>query len=105
MPKVLSDLIVDHSTIHESLSKEKFAFLKWANEKFDNLNIVSPGYGVGHQINLEFLTTMISDQIIDNKQYLFPEAIIGMDTHISMINSLGIITQNIQENDGNIKLR
>lgn len=114
-PQIMIDLIVDHSMISESVGTkhslnanlkneideniDKYRFLKWASQEFENLNVVPPGFGVGHQINLEFLSTMISVKPYNEKQYMIPETLAGTDLHTSMINSMGILAWKIEELD------
>lgn len=115
VPQIMIDLVVDHSMVAESVGTkhslntniknevdeniERYRFLKWANEEFENLNIVPPGFGVGHQINLEFLSTMICVETFNDKKYMIPETLIGTDLHVSMINSLGILAWKVEELD------
>ena len=114
-PKIFIDLIVDHSLEVESVSTkyscnnnlkneissnyERYKFLKWASKTFENLNIVPPGFGVGNQINLEYLTTIVCIKEINDKKYIVPEFIAGTDSHITMANAMGVNTINISSID------
>jgi aconitate hydratase len=102
-PKIPVDLIIDHSiqvdyygTIYAfnlnlknefERNKERYAFLKWAQSAFDNLRIVPPGKGIIHQINLEYLAKVIDER----NGILFPDTLLGTDSHTTMINGIGVI--------------
>jgi len=114
-PQIMIDLIVDHSLIAQSVAtnhslntnlkiemdtnKQKYHFLKWVSQNFENINIVTPGFGIGHQINLEHLATMISIEEFNGKQYMIPESLLGTDVHTNMISSLGVLSYSIEETD------
>ena len=97
------DLVVDHSiqvdsNSHPSSLKfnedlefkrnyERFKFLKWGSRSFDNFRIVPPGNGIVHQVNLEYLA-----RVVFNKQgLLYPDSLVGTDSHTTMINALGVL--------------
>jgi aconitate hydratase len=102
-PSVPVDLVVDHSVmvdaygVPDALSRnqalelkrnaERYAFLRWGAQAFDNLRIVPPGNGILHQINLEYLARVVWTK--DGVAY--PDSVLGMDSHTAMINSLGIL--------------
>lgn len=106
-PKVMIDLVIDHSlNINSSskfdssvlnlekeikINKERYEFVKWAQSQFENLSIVPSGFGVSHQLNLEYLSTMIASKQIDEKIFIYPETLIGTDSHTTMINALGVL--------------
>ncbi len=102
-PRVRSDLVIDHSiqvdfygtsySLELNMKKEfernmeRYKFLKWAQGSFHNLRVVPPGNGIIHQVNLEFLSS-----VIDVKDGLaFPEIVIGTDSHTTMIGGIGIL--------------
>ena len=106
-PKIQVDLVVDHSIVvnasgsseaaeinsaeqHE-INKERFAFLKWTAQAFENLRVIPPDSGICHQVNLELLSTGIVIQREQNRNTVFPEVVIGADSHTTTINSLGIL--------------
>jgi aconitate hydratase len=102
-PSVPVDLVVDHSVMVDAFgvadavarnqaielkrNAERYAFLRWGAQAFDNLRIVPPGNGILHQINLEHLARVVwtSDRVA------YPDSVLGMDSHTAMINSLGIL--------------
>ena len=103
-PSVPVDLIVDHAVMvdnyatPDALKKnlgieltrnaERYSFLRWGAQAFDNFRIVPPGSGICHQINLEYLARVVwtNDQGV-----AYPDSVLGMDSHTAMINSLGIL--------------
>ena len=100
------DLVIDHSmTINHwaekfalqknmdrefEVNRERFAFLKACEARFDKLRVVPPGGGIMHQVNLEYLghTVMVSD---DDPSLLIPDTNLGTDSHTTMINGLGVL--------------
>ncbi len=107
-PIIPSDLIVDHSiqvdyfgtkyafylnlkTEYER-NKERYMLLKWAKESFSNLRIVPPGNGIIHQVNLEYLSKVISSENVRGNTFAFPELVIGTDSHTTMANGLSVLS-------------
>ena len=106
-PIVRSDMVIDHSVQvdHFSTSKslnlniekeferntERYELLKWAQGAFDNFNIIPPGTGIIHQVNLEYLAEVIlkDDKIDDPTAYM--DTCVGTDSHTTMINGLGVL--------------
>jgi len=104
-----ADLVIDHSvqvdfvrssdalTKNESLefqrNKERFTFLKWGARAFDNMLIVPPGSGIVHQVNLEYLARVVfeNEDSSDNSKILYPDSVVGTDSHTTMINGLGVL--------------
>ncbi|TRY61731.1 hypothetical protein TCAL_01818 [Tigriopus californicus] len=68
-------------------NEERFAFLKWVNKSFGNITVIPPGTGVMHQVNLEYLARIVTCQ----DGLLFPDSLIGTDSHTTMINGLGVL--------------
>eukprot|EP00274_Cyanoptyche_gloeocystis_P008405 CAMPEP_0196659328 /NCGR_PEP_ID=MMETSP1086-20130531/34369_1 /TAXON_ID=77921 /ORGANISM="Cyanoptyche gloeocystis , Strain SAG4.97" /LENGTH=894 /DNA_ID=CAMNT_0041993261 /DNA_START=46 /DNA_END=2730 /DNA_ORIENTATION=- len=101
-PLVPVDLVVDHSVqvdafgSPEALEKnealefqrnhERFSFLKWGSKAFENLLIVPPGSGIVHQVNLEYLARVV----FNSNGVLYPDSLVGTDSHTTMINGLGV---------------
>ena len=106
-PKVPVDLIVDHSVqvdrsgtedafafnleIELKRNRERFAFLKWGQQGFNTFKVVPPGIGIVHQVNLEHLSQVIGQQKVENEILLYPETLVGTDSHTTMINGLGVL--------------
>jgi len=106
-PLVPVDLVIDHS-IQVDHFKEKNAFflnarkeyernaeryklLKWAQKSFDNFRVVPPESGICHQINLEYLATVVATKQTAQGTLAFPDTLVGTDSHTTMINALGVL--------------
>jgi aconitate hydratase len=105
-PRTIIDLIVDHSVmvdfagtpdamarnveIEYQRNQERYSFLKWAQTAFKNVRIIPPGWGILHQINLEYLARVVWSEEVDGETVAFPDCLIGMDSHTPMINGMGI---------------
>jgi aconitate hydratase len=101
------DLVIDHSiqvdkyasnnalqentAIEIQRNYERYEFLKWGQRAFTNFRVVPPGTGICHQVNLEYLATVISTKTIDNIEFLIPDTLVGTDSHTTMINGLGVL--------------
>ena len=101
------DLIIDHSLqadvfgnkaafrenflIEMKRNYERYTFLKWGQQAFRNFQLVPPGTGICHQINLEYLGRIVWSSQIDGKLFAYPDTLIGTDSHTTMINSLGVL--------------
>ena len=97
------DLVIDHSVqvdkarikdawkqneeIEFNRNYERFEFLKWGSTAFDNFSIVPPGSGIVHQVNLEYLARVILE---NSKNVVYPDSVVGTDSHTTMINGLGV---------------
>lgn len=102
-PVCPADLVIDHSVQvdfsrtpdaqqkNENLeferNKERFTFLKWGAKAFRNMLIVPPGSGIVHQVNLEYLARVV----FSDTNYLYPDSLVGTDSHTTMINGLGVL--------------
>ncbi len=102
-PLVACDLVIDHSiqvdayasgealTINEKKeferNQERYEFLKWGQQAFDNFRVVPPATGIVHQVNLEYLSTVVWD----HNGILYPDSLVGTDSHTTMINGLGVV--------------
>lgn len=103
-PLVPVDLVIDHSVqidysgspdaleknmeLEFKRNRERYQFLKWGMQAFNSFKVVPPGTGIIHQVNLEYLAKGI---IKDKKGILFPDTLVGTDSHTTMINGLGIV--------------
>ncbi|MDX1757381.1 MAG: aconitate hydratase AcnA [Marinobacter sp.] len=101
------DLVIDHSvmvdkfgdasafrdnvTIEMERNRERYEFLRWGQEAFDNFRVVPPGTGICHQVNLEYLGRTVWTREQDGKTFAFPDTLVGTDSHTTMINGLGIL--------------
>ena len=68
-------------------NRERFEFLKWGQSAFKNFRIVPPGFGIVHQVNLEYLGKVV----MEKDGVLYPDTVVGTDSHTTMINGLGIV--------------
>ena len=101
------DLVIDHSVMvdhfgnnqayEENVKKEfernieRYEFLKWGQRAFDNFYLVPPGGGICHQVNLENIATTIWSDNIENVNYLYPDSVVGTDSHTTMVNALSVL--------------
>ncbi|WP_106419439.1 aconitate hydratase AcnA [Salinicola tamaricis] len=101
------DLVIDHSVmvdhfgdksafkdnvaIEMERNQERYEFLRWGQNAFDNFRVVPPGTGICHQVNLEYLGKTVWTKEVDGKTYAFPDTLVGTDSHTTMINGLGIL--------------
>jgi len=106
-PQIPVDLVMDHSIqvdhfgtddalrlnmmIELQRSRERYAFIHWGQKAFDNLRVVPPGIGIVHQVNLEYLTKGVCTALEADSNVLFPDTLVGADSHTTMINGLGIV--------------
>jgi aconitate hydratase len=102
-PLVPVDLVIDHSIQVDDFGRdeslqlniemefrrngERYRFLKWGAQAFDGLRIVPPGFGICHQVNLEFL----AQGVLAKDGVLFPDTLVGTDSHTTMVNGLGVV--------------
>lgn len=106
-PKIPVDLVIDHSVqvdynqfanpigrnmvIEYQRNQERYQFIRWAQDAFDNFRVVPPGKGIVHQINLEYLASVVSHQSFHTVDWAFPDTLFGTDSHTTMINGLGVL--------------
>jgi aconitate hydratase len=106
-PAIPVDLVVDHSVqvdefgSSDSLEKnmdlefarneERYKFLSWAQKSFDNYRAVPPATGIVHQVNLEYLASVVQTAEQNGEWEAFPDSLVGTDSHTTMINGLGIL--------------
>jgi len=106
-PVVPVDLIVDHSVQVDSYGSprsivinldreyerngERYRFLRWARDAYRNLRIVPPGNGICHQVNLEYLSTVVAAAGEDGRSVAFPDTLIGTDSHTTMVNGASVL--------------
>ncbi|UXY54927.1 aconitate hydratase AcnA [Pseudomonas tohonis] len=101
------DLVIDHSVMVDRFASpeafeqnveiemerngERYAFLRWGQNAFDNFSVVPPGTGICHQVNLEYLGRTVWTRDEDGRTYAFPDTLVGTDSHTTMINGLGVL--------------
>lgn len=90
--QTMLDIVIDNVDNNEQKNKERYTFLKYVANTFNNISIIPPNTNPLNQVNLEYLSTMLSLKIYDSKPFLIPEAIVGTDSHSFMLNSLGVFS-------------
>jgi len=106
-PLSLVDLVIDHSVqvdyyghkdsfeknvkIEFDRNKERYEFLHWGQEAFDNFRVVPPGTGICHQINLEYLARVVWSSKVDGVLTVYPDTVFGTDSHTTMVNGLAVL--------------
>jgi aconitate hydratase len=106
-PLVPVDLVIDHSVqvdhfgtstaLQQNVEREfernqeRYSLLRWAQGAFKNFRLVPPGAGIVHQVNLEYLADVVTTRETDDGLVIFPDTVIGTDSHTTMINGLGVL--------------
>ena len=101
------DLVIDHSVMVDKFgtqksydenvryefqrNQERYEFLKWGQNSFDNFYLVPPGAGICHQVNLENIAKTIWVNKIENETFLYPDSVVGTDSHTTMVNALSVL--------------
>ncbi|WP_375055360.1 aconitate hydratase AcnA [Zobellella sp. DQSA1] len=101
------DLVIDHSVMVDAFADdqafatnvdmemarngERYAFLRWGQQTFDNFRVVPPGTGICHQVNLEYLGQTVWRTLRDGDTVACPDTLVGTDSHTTMINALGVL--------------
>lgn len=106
-PHVPVDLVIDHSVqvdkartpnafsfnleLEFERNQERYTFLKWGQQAFKTFKVVPPAIGIVHQVNLENIATVVSSKKSGNKMLIFPDTLVGTDSHTTMVNGLGVV--------------
>jgi len=106
-PLQRADLVIDHSVqvdqfgtntafaynarLEFERNRERYAFLRWGQEAFDNFRVVPPDTGIVHQVNLEYLASVVYEKQQDGALLAYPDTLVGTDSHTTMINGLGVL--------------
>ncbi|AFZ74482.1 aconitate hydratase AcnA [Natronobacterium gregoryi] len=106
-PEVPCDLVIDHSVQVDHFgtddayeknvereyerNEERYRAIKWAQQAFDEFNVVPPGTGIVHQVNLEHLGRVVHEREEDGEQWLVPDTLVGTDSHTPMIGGIGVV--------------
>ena len=101
------DLVIDHSVqvdkfghqsaltentdIEMSRNFERYEFLRWGQTAFNNFQVVPPGTGICHQVNLEYLAKSVWSSDFEGETYAYPDTLVGTDSHTTMVNGLGVL--------------
>ena len=102
-----ADLVIDHSVQVDSYgllrsfednvkreferNQERYQFLKWGQSAFENMRVVPPGTGIVHQVNLEYLASVVFTRDENGQCIAYPDSLVGTDSHTTMINGLGVL--------------
>jgi len=102
-----ADLVIDHSVqvdrfgspdafaVNAALemrrNRERYALLRWGQQAFDNFRVVPPDTGIVHQVNLEYLASVVMERAEDGATVTLPDTVVGTDSHTTMINGLGVL--------------
>jgi len=106
-PLVRVDLVIDHSVQVDSYGSaesaeinskreferngERYRFLKWGQQAFDNFSVIPPETGIVHQVNLEYLAGCVLKSEVEGETWALPDSLVGTDSHTTMINGLGVV--------------
>ena len=106
-PLVDVDLVIDHSVQVDAFgndrafavnaerdferNRERYSFLKWGQQSFDNFRVVPPATGICHQVNLEYLAQVVYSRETDGVLQAYPDTLVGTDSHTTMVNGLGVL--------------
>ncbi|RQO53212.1 aconitate hydratase AcnA [Paucibacter sp. KBW04] len=106
-PLVPVDLVVDHSVMIDHFgskksldlnmqlefqrNRERYEFMKWGMQAFDTFSVVPPGFGIVHQVNLEFLARGVHKTGAKGAKLYYPDSLVGTDSHTTMINGIGVV--------------
>jgi aconitate hydratase len=101
------DLVIDHSVMVDKFgteqafeqnvdlemerNRERYRFLRWGQQAFDNFRVVPPGTGICHQVNLEYLAKTVWTKEVNGETVAYPDTLVGTDSHTTMINGLGVL--------------
>ncbi len=72
-------------------NRERYAFLRWGQTAFSNFRVVPPDTGIVHQVNLEYLARVVMEGDVAGESYLYPDTLVGTDSHTTMVNGLGVL--------------
>jgi aconitate hydratase A / 2-methylisocitrate dehydratase len=106
-PLIPADLVIDHSVqvdafgtnnafqqnalLEFSRNRERYAFLRWGQKAFGNFRVVPPDTGIVHQVNLEYLASVVFSETKDGVLQAYPDTLMGTDSHTTMINGVGVV--------------
>jgi len=106
-PLVPVDLVIDHSVMVDHFANssafkqnveleyernvERYQFLRWGQQAFQDFRVVPPGTGICHQVNLEYLGQSVWVRDVDGETFAYPDTVVGTDSHTTMINGIGVL--------------
>jgi aconitate hydratase len=86
-----ADSLAKNNEIEFGRNQERYSFLRWGQNAFDNFKVVPPNTGIVHQVNLEYLARVVFDAKKDGTLIAYPDTLVGTDSHTTMINGLGVL--------------
>ncbi len=106
-PLIPVDLVIDHSVmvdvagtenaLHDNVelefarNGERYRFLRWGSQAFENFRVVPPGTGICHQVNLEYLAQTVWTAKIKGEEFAYPDTLFGTDSHTTMVNGIAVL--------------
>ncbi|MCL1979497.1 MAG: aconitate hydratase AcnA, partial [Proteobacteria bacterium] len=106
-PFIPVDLVIDHSVqvdrssspealannvgLEMTRNRERYTMLHWGQQAFGNFRVVPPGAGIVHQVNLEYLASVVTTGTLDEGTVIYPDSVLGTDSHTTMVNGLGVM--------------
>ncbi|MFO7861137.1 MAG: aconitate hydratase AcnA [Desulfosalsimonas sp.] len=106
-PQIPVELVIDHSVQVDRFgassafgvnaekeferNQERYTFLKWGQNSFENFNVVPPATGICHQVNLEYLGRVVMSRQTADRSIIYPDTLVGLDSHTTMINAIGVL--------------
>ncbi len=106
-PVIRTDLVIDHSVMVDHFGSsnaislnsileynrntERYSFLRWGQNSFAQFSVVPPSTGIVHQVNLEYLASVVAEKVVDGTTLVFPDTVVGTDSHTTMINGIGVL--------------
>ncbi|HSP39209.1 MAG TPA: aconitate hydratase AcnA [Frankiaceae bacterium] len=106
-PLAPAELVIDHSVVADvfarsdafernvdfeyTRNKERYQFLRWGQDAFDNFKVVPPGTGIVHQVNIEHLARVVFADEEGGENLAYPDTLVGTDSHTTMVNGLGVL--------------
>jgi len=85
------DALAKNNAIEFERNQERYAFLRWGQNAFQNFRVVPPNTGIVHQVNLEYLSRVVFEKQVGKQRFAYPDTLVGTDSHTTMINGLGIL--------------
>ena len=106
-PVIRTDLVIDHSVMVDHFGSrnavdlnsileyrrntERYAFLRWGQNSFGQFSVVPPATGIVHQVNLEYLASVVAERPVEGVNQAYPDTVVGTDSHTTMINGIGVL--------------
>ena len=106
-PVIRTDLVIDHSVMVDHFGSrnavdlnsileyrrntERYAFLRWGQNSFGQFSVVPPATGIVHQVNLEYLASVVAERPVEGVNLAYPDTVVGTDSHTTMINGIGVL--------------